>query len=87
MAKKFEKKERMPEPEVPEMKEVEEEEIPVEETVVAEPEPKVEDVKPEPELKKPAPKEELPEGAVECRGMVKGKLLYVDAEGNNFFAQ
>ena len=42
------KKERMPEPELPEVKEVKEEEIAVEETIVAEPE-----LEPEP---KPEPK-------------------------------
>ena len=78
------KKDRWTEPKLPEVEEVEEE-IVVEETGV-EPEPEPEPT-PEPELKKPAPKMELPEGAVEYRGMVKGKKLFVDAEGNNFFGE
>jgi hypothetical protein len=74
------KKERMPEPELPEVKEVEEE-IPVEETVVAEPEPEPE---PEPKLKPKAAPEVNKDGAVFV-GMARGKKLFKDEEGNTFF--
>ena len=70
------KKAKWTEPELPEVEEVKEE-IVVEETIVAEPEPEVVPATPAPVLEDAPPKEDWPEGAKAYLGKsAKGRAVY-----------